>query len=88
MHIGELTYTVEIHNEDGSLWAEVLEVPGCFASGDSLEELVESLSEALSFVLSRDDCAEPDCSVTVAGNPFLSNMAPVRGVERRALQVA
>lgn len=48
-------YTARIHQEDdGSFWAEVSELPGCFASGHSLEELREGLSEAISLYL-RDD---------------------------------
>jgi len=35
--------TARIHVEDGSYWAEVPGRPGCFASGDSLDELFESL---------------------------------------------
>lgn len=41
-----------VHSEDGALWAEIEEMPGCFASGDNLEELVESLTEAISVYLS------------------------------------
>ena len=29
--------------EDGSYWADVPELPGCFASGDNLDELFDSL---------------------------------------------
>lgn len=47
----DVQYTVIVHNEDGSLWAEVREVPGCFASGRDLEELTEALQEALSMCL-------------------------------------
>jgi predicted RNase H-like HicB family nuclease len=38
---------VRIHAEEGSYWAEVTELPGCFASGATLDELVESLTEAI-----------------------------------------
>lgn len=50
--ISELT--VRIHSEDGALWAEVLEHPGCFATGDDLPELLESLREGLSLILGED----------------------------------
>ena len=44
--------TVRVHHEDdGSLWAEVRELPGCFASGDSMDELLVALREALSLYL-------------------------------------
>jgi predicted RNase H-like HicB family nuclease len=39
--------TARIHIEEGSSWADVPELPGCFASGDTLDELFESLQEAL-----------------------------------------
>jgi predicted RNase H-like HicB family nuclease len=29
--------TARIHIEDGSYWADVSELPGCFASGDTLD---------------------------------------------------
>ena len=38
--------TAVIHHEDGTYWAEVPETPGVFASGHTLDELVEALTEA------------------------------------------
>jgi predicted RNase H-like HicB family nuclease len=35
-----------VHEEDGSLWAEVPSCPGLFASGTTLDELAEGLLEA------------------------------------------
>jgi predicted RNase H-like HicB family nuclease len=40
-----------IHEEDGSYWAEVKELPGCFASGRTLDEVLEGLSEAVALCL-------------------------------------
>ena len=48
-----------IHEEDGSYWAEVAELPGCFASGDSPPELVEALQEAVALYLSPEPEAAP-----------------------------
>lgn len=45
-------FTARIHSEDGSYWAEIEELPGCFASGETLEELQEALEEAVSLYLS------------------------------------
>jgi predicted RNase H-like HicB family nuclease len=39
--------TVRVHQEDETYWAEVLELPGCFASGETLDELREALDEAV-----------------------------------------
>lgn len=49
-----VTYDVTVHPEDdGSFWAEVTELPGCFASGDDLPELWQALAEAIGLYLSR-----------------------------------
>jgi predicted RNase H-like HicB family nuclease len=52
-------YIARVHEEDGSLWAEVLDLPGCFASGDSLDELRESLEEAVVLYLSDGSARQP-----------------------------
>jgi predicted RNase H-like HicB family nuclease len=39
--------TVRVHQEDESYWAEVVELPGCFASGETLDELRTALDEAI-----------------------------------------
>lgn len=45
-------YIVKVHREeDGMFWAEVLDLPGCFASGESLDVLREALEEAISLYL-------------------------------------
>ena len=70
----ETVYTVRIRYEPGdeySLWAEVEELPGCFASGRSMDELYEALSEAVSHYLS-----EPDHEVSV-------RLVPVEVTEQR-----
>ena len=47
-------YTVRVHHEQGEkLWAEVLELPGCFAAGADVRELREALTEAISLYLSE-----------------------------------
>lgn len=48
----EAEYSVLIHEEDGTFWAEVEELPGCFAAGDTEDELWASLAEAMSLYLS------------------------------------
>lgn len=48
-------YTVLIHREDGHYWAEVHELPGCFACGETLDELRESLAASIGAYLSEGD---------------------------------
>jgi predicted RNase H-like HicB family nuclease len=43
---------VDIHYEDGTYWAQVRELPGCFASGDSIPELIEAIEESVLLYLS------------------------------------
>lgn len=50
--------TVRVHEEQGSYWAEVVELPGCFASGDTLDELRSAVDEAVR--LHRDEPLESD----------------------------
>lgn len=48
----QVDYTVVVHHEDDSYWAEVAELPGCFISGDTMDELWEALPEAVGIYLS------------------------------------
>jgi predicted RNase H-like HicB family nuclease len=43
----KMELTANIHSEDGSYWADVPKLPGCFASGDTLDELFDSLREGV-----------------------------------------
>lgn len=46
--MANVTFHMELHEEpDGSLWGEVKELPGCFASGSSMKELQEAAFEAM-----------------------------------------
>ena len=59
-------FTVRVnHEDDGSYWGEVVELPGCFASGFTMDELLEGLSEAISLVLMDD----PEAGRIVAAEP-------------------
>jgi predicted RNase H-like HicB family nuclease len=46
--------TANIRHEEGMYWAEVEQLPGCFASGESVSELIASLEEAVSLYLASD----------------------------------
>lgn len=53
-------FTLLIHDEqDGMLWAEVEDLPGCFASGADLDELLEAAAEAIGMYL-----ADPAATAT------------------------
>lgn len=49
---GGRRFTLLIHDEnDGMLWAEVEDLPGCFASGVDMNELMEAAAEAIGMYL-------------------------------------
>lgn len=58
---------VDVHHEDGSYWAEVRELPGCFASGDTAAELIESVEEAVALYLAPPEGEAPAVAVELAG---------------------
>ncbi|MBJ7458888.1 MAG: type II toxin-antitoxin system HicB family antitoxin [Thermoleophilaceae bacterium] len=48
-------YTVKVHRDsDNSYWATVDELPGCFASGFTLDELSESIGGSIALYLADD----------------------------------
>jgi predicted RNase H-like HicB family nuclease len=47
-------YRVLVHEEDGAYWAQVDDLPGCFASGHDLEQLREAVIEAITLYLAGD----------------------------------
>jgi predicted RNase H-like HicB family nuclease len=64
-----VTFNVDVHEEpDGSYWAEVTELPGCFASGFSLDELREAVFEAIQLWL-PDGITLGDPSWTLVDEP-------------------
>lgn len=44
---------VSVRHEDDAFWATVDEFPGVLATGDSLNELRESLQEGIALILAR-----------------------------------
>jgi predicted RNase H-like HicB family nuclease len=55
----------QVHQEDGMYWAHVPSHPGLFASGETMDELIESLGEAWALYTS-DDSAAPQAAVMPA----------------------
>ena len=55
--------TVRIHHEAEAFWSEVRELPGCFASGRTLDELAEALQESVGLYLN-------DPSITLTHPPL------------------
>ena len=51
---------IVVHEEDGGYWAEVPAIPGCVSQGDTFEELLPNLYEAIEGCLSVD-MAQVNC---------------------------
>jgi predicted RNase H-like HicB family nuclease len=43
--------------EEGGYWGEILEVPGCVSQGETIDELLENIEEALEAVLELEEQA-------------------------------
>lgn len=76
-----IDFQVRVHHESPSgYWAEVVELPGCFASGFTVEELDESLREAIELYLSTN---EHHISATHVSPPVESGLAQSTGRHAR-----
>jgi predicted RNase H-like HicB family nuclease len=57
------TFTVLVHEaepDEGGYWAEVEELPGCFASGDTLDELEDDVRDAIeAYLAALQEQGEP-----------------------------
>jgi predicted RNase H-like HicB family nuclease len=51
---------VIVHEEDGGYWAKVPSLPGCATQGDTFEELLANIYEAVEAYLSVDVELEND----------------------------
>lgn len=70
---------VIVHYEKGHMWAEVQDLPGCFAAGETVDELREALAEAIGMYLSE---RPGDCTVNLVD--FSPPPTAVRDVPVRA----
>ena len=58
-----MTYTVLVFEDkdDGGYWAKVAELPGCYTSGESLEEIEENVRDAIATYLEAiREAGEPE----------------------------
>lgn len=65
--------TADVHYEEGAYWAHVRELPGCFASGHTLDELMEVLEEAIGLCMSPDEGTADGCAL--ASRPLRLNLS-------------
>jgi len=61
-------YAVVIHQEsEGGFWAEVPALPGCYSQGETVDELMENVREAVSGVLEvmKTNGTKPESNIQV-----------------------
>ncbi len=61
-------YAVVIHEEpEGGFWAEVPALPGCYSQGDTVDELLENVREAMTGVLEvmKEQGKRPERSIQI-----------------------
>ena len=76
-------YTVVVHEEDeedgGGYWAAVEELPGCYASGETLDELDQDVKDAIESHLA---------ALEEAGLPIPLGQSRPEGLRRWEIAVA
>jgi predicted RNase H-like HicB family nuclease len=63
------TFTVVIHEEPtGGFWGEVPALPGCYSQGNSVDELLDNMREAIAGVLEvmEEDGRAPEFGSAIA----------------------
>lgn len=61
-------FAIVIHQEpEGGFWAEVPALPGCYSQGETVDELMENIREAISGVLEvmKANGTQPESNVQV-----------------------
>ncbi len=52
-----MKYTIVIHRDEqeGGFWGECQELPGCYSQGETLNELMQNMQEAIELYLEEPD---------------------------------
>ena len=61
-------YAVVIHEDpDGGFWAEVPALPGCYSQGETMDELMVNVREAVAGVLEvmREQGKQPETNIRI-----------------------
>ena len=56
--VDRVKYIVLIHKEEERYWGECPELPGCFSQGDTPDELMDNMKEAIELYLDETTPAE------------------------------
>ena len=66
-----MLYHFKVHKEGKGYWAQGMELPGCFTQGNTMEELLDNMQDALNLYVdephdSKDLAALPDDSIKIS----------------------
>jgi len=71
-------YTILIHKaEEGGFWAEVPALPGCFSQGETVEETIEHVKEAINLHIS---CLKEDKEEVPVDDEFILSRVRIQTV--------
>ena len=71
-------YSVIIHDaEEGGYWAEVPALPGCYSQGESVDDALENVKEAIALYL--EVLANEDANIPVDSDVVFQVRVPVGG---------
>ena len=62
------TYATVIHEDpEGGFWAEVPALPGCYSQGETIDELMENVREAITGVLEvmKEQGKRPESNIQI-----------------------
>ncbi|OAI39294.1 hypothetical protein AYO39_00420 [Actinobacteria bacterium SCGC AG-212-D09] len=76
---------VDVHHENGSYWAEATQLPGCFAAGDTVADLLDSVEEAVALYLASAEADVLPVAIKLVGLEFtLQSDEPLAAVSLTA----
>jgi predicted RNase H-like HicB family nuclease len=74
-------YAIVVHQEpEGGFWAEVPALPGCYSQGETVDELMENIREAIAGVLEvmRARGTKPESNIQILDLVFRSRLPALR----------
>lgn len=72
----QIELSVRVHHEGGMYWAEVPTHPGLFASGETMDELLEAVGEAWHLYAHDDKAARPVIPTAPPATQLLQVLVP------------
>ena len=61
-----MKFNVVLHKEENGYWAEVPALKGCFSQGDTIEEIIKNITEAITAWFEVDIPEDGDEIISIA----------------------